>query len=67
MRNKLSKEENITLADIKALNAVTNAIGRETATAKLQLEYAKIMGLEPNIDYIKTPPGTKSLVKKERQ
>jgi hypothetical protein len=62
MRNKLASE-NITPSAIKALNAVTNAIGRETATAKLQLEYAKIMGLEPNIEYIKTPPDTKPLKK----
>lgn len=52
-----------TILSIKALNAATNAVGREVATAKLQLEYAKIMQLEPNIDYIKLPENTELLNK----
>lgn len=35
------------------VNAVTNATGKILSTVKLEMEYAKLIGKTPNIDFIK--------------
>jgi len=35
------------------VNAVTNATGKILSTIKVQLEYAKLTGKEPDVDFVK--------------
>lgn len=39
-----------------ALNAIVNATGKILTTVKLEMEYAKLMGVTPAIDFIKVTP-----------
>jgi hypothetical protein len=49
---KLRKEE----TTASALNAVVNATGKILTTVKLEMEYAKLIGITPAIDFIKVKP-----------
>jgi len=35
------------------VNAITNATGKILSTVKLEMEYAKLLGKVPNIEFIK--------------
>lgn len=36
-----------------AINAITNATGKIFSSIKLEMEYAKLIGIKPDIDFIK--------------
>lgn len=42
-----------------AVNAITNATGKILATVRLELDYSKLVGVTPNIPFIKSVNGKK--------
>jgi hypothetical protein len=36
-----------------AINAITNATGKIFSSVKLEMEYAKLIGAKPDIDFVK--------------
>ena len=40
------------------INAITNATGKIFASIKLEMEYARMIGEKPNIEYIRIPKET---------
>ena len=42
-----------------AVNAVTNAVGKILGTVKMEMEYAKMLGVVPHIDFITIVPSTR--------
>ena len=46
------------------VNAIVNATGKILSTVKLEMEYAKIIGKTPDIDFIKIKIGKKELAEK---
>ena len=41
------------------VNAVTNATGKVFTSVKLQMEYQKMIGLKPDIDFVNLLPSNK--------
>ncbi len=37
------------------VNAVTNATGKILSTVKMQMEYAKLIGKKPDLDFLELP------------
>lgn len=53
------KSEKTTAANV---NAIVNATGKILGTIKLEMEYSRLIGKQPKVDFIKL--GEKSLVEK---
>lgn len=45
------------------INAITNASGKIFSSVKLEMEYAKLMGMKPNINFIKLQAEKTKLLK----
>ena len=47
-----------------SVNAIVNATGKILTTVKMELEYAKLLGITPKIDFIRLTPLTQNERKK---